>query len=266
MDSSSHHRGNRPAGPGSGLRHVAQRLHPALTDVLNRLDGTPIGDGFKQRAVDVSTSTFSEDPVDRSEALAAHRWLLDRADGDGLPLTAAGYLTPADVKALAEVLPTMQDGTFAMASEADVYPVLDFSDYLKAIGLLRTYKASLRLTREGRVGLADADRLWGHLEDTLVLTDSDFDIHASIVVLVHMATTKVGIDGDEVAETMTALGWSHPGGAAVRRDEISPVWDDLWTALGNVGERVGTQHGDGHLSPAARALIHDTLFDEVETG
>ncbi len=79
-----------------------------------------------------------------------------------------------------------------------------------------------------------------------------------------MATTKVGVDGNEVAATMTALGWSHRGGTAVRRDEIAPVWNDLWTALGNVGARAGKQHGDGHLSAAARAMIHDALFEEID--
>ncbi len=264
MDSSSHRRGNRPPGPGSGLRRVTQRLHPVLSDVLNRLDGAPIGDGFKKRAVEVSTSTLLGDPVDHSAALAAHRWLLGRADGDGLPLTAAGYLKPADVRALAEVLPTMQDWMFTMAREIDVYPILTFRKYLKAIGLLRKHKASLRLTKVGRDGLADPDVLWRHLAGTLVLTGSDFDIDASVVILLHMATTKVGIDGNEVAETMTALGWAHHGGSPVRRDEIAPVWNDLWTALGNIGERAGGRHGDGRLSAAARVMIHDALFEEID--
>lgn len=265
MDSASRHSGDRPSGPGSGRRHVTQRLHPALTDVLNRLDGTPIGEGFKERALQVSTSALVADPVDHSAALAAYRWLLGRADGAGLPLTDAGYLKPADVKALAEVLPTMRDYPFTISREVDVFPIVDFRDYLKAVGLLRKYKASLRLTKTGREALADANTLWRHVAATVLFSGSDLDMDASVVVLVHMATTPTGIDGNEVAATMSALGWSQYGGTPVRRDDIEPVWSELWTVLGNVGERASKKFGDGRLSDAARIMIHNALFDEVSS-
>lgn len=85
-------------------RRIVSRLHPALTEVLNALDGTPIGREFRERAVQVSTSKALSEPVDHAAALIAHRWLLERAGGGGIPLTAAGYLKPADVKALAAVM------------------------------------------------------------------------------------------------------------------------------------------------------------------
>ncbi|MFT4234961.1 MAG: hypothetical protein QM607_08200 [Microbacterium sp.] len=69
-----------------------------LTDVLQNLgEETPLGQAFKDRAVDVSMLKVLGDPVDHAEALSAYRCLLERADGDGLPRTTAGYVKPADV-------------------------------------------------------------------------------------------------------------------------------------------------------------------------
>ncbi len=211
----------------------------------------------------MSTSQVFAEPIDHTTALAAHSWALEHADGDGLVLTASGYLKPADVQALAAVLPTMHDWPFKMTREIDVNPVLDFREYLKAIGLLRRYKASLRLTKAGRKGLADLGLLWQHLANTLLPTASTFAEVAGVVVLVHMATSDGRIDVETVARTMTELGWSHRDGSPVESREVCPVWNDLWVALGNVGEPVIGRYSDRNLSAAARSLVHDALFEEV---
>jgi hypothetical protein len=53
-----------------------------LTNVLNTLgEKTPLGQAFKDRAVDVSMLKVLGDPVDQAEALVAYRYLLERADG-----------------------------------------------------------------------------------------------------------------------------------------------------------------------------------------
>lgn len=147
---------HRPTDPPPGavpLRHrrVAWNLHPVLTDVLNTLGETSLGQAFKDRAVEVSMLKVLGDPVDHAGALVAYRYLLERAGGDGLPLTAAGYLKPVDVQALAAAMPTMRDWIHKMAREIDAHPVLHFREYVKSIGLLRKYKGSLRLTRLGRI-------------------------------------------------------------------------------------------------------------------
>ncbi|WP_166997299.1 hypothetical protein [Paramicrobacterium fandaimingii] len=259
---------HRPRGVPRGdtpvhHRRVTWRLHPALSDVLNTLDRTTVGTAFRDRAVEISTSKVLSDPVDYGSALAAHRWLLERADGDGLPLTASGYLKPADVQALAAVMPTMQDWIHTMTREIDVHPVLFFRDYLKQIGLLRKYKGMLRLTRTARALQADPARLWRYLADALVPDEPRFDADASVVVLVHMATTDGDIDVNAVARTLTELGWAHRDGSGVGSGEVYGVWNDLWAVLGNVGERASARHRDRVLSPAARILINQALFDEV---
>ncbi|MFT3833173.1 MAG: hypothetical protein QM711_07605 [Micropruina sp.] len=98
---------------------MAWDLNPVLTDVLNTLgEKTPLGQAFKDRAVEVSMAKVLGDPVDHAEALVAYRHLLEQADGDGLPLTAAGYLRPADVQTLAAVMPTMRDWIHKMPARS----------------------------------------------------------------------------------------------------------------------------------------------------
>lgn len=257
----------RHVSPGAEVvkhRRVRWQLHPVLTDVLNALDGTAVGQAFRDRAVEISSSKVLGDPVDYASALAAYLWLLERADGDGLQLTASGYLKPADVRSLAAVMPTMHDWIHKMAREIDVHPVLFFREYLKEIGLLRKYKGTLRLSRLGRAMLPDPAEVWQHLARTLVPDEPRFDAEASVVVIVHMATTDGRIDVNAVARTLTELGWAHRDGSGISSGEVHGVWNDLWAVLGNVGERPSARHRDRMLSPEARILINETLFAEVD--
>lgn len=262
---SAFHRPTDPPPEVGPLHHrrVAWDLHPALTDVLNTLGETSLGQAFKDRAVDVSTLKVLGDPVDHARVLVAYRSLLERADGEGLPLTPAGYLKPAEVQALAAVMPTMRDWTQKIAREIDVHPVLYFREHAKSIGLLRKYKGSLRLTRLGRVALNDANVLWEHLVDMLVPAEKSFHADAIVVVLVHMATTERRIDVGAVAQTLTVLGWSHRDGSPVSRGEVYEVWNELWDVLGNIGEAEGSHRSDRMMSHAARVLVHEALFTEV---
>lgn len=248
------------------FRHrIKWRLHPVLTSVLNRLEGTALGQAFKDRAVEVSTSKVLGNPVDHARALGPHRWILEQAEGDGLPLTAADYLKPVDVQALAALMPTMQGWHFPVNREVNAHPVWYFREYLKAVGLLRKYKGTLRLTKVGKQALADPHVLWTHLTDTLVLPGTDFNADTSVVVLVHMASSEGRIDVDAVARTVGTLGWSRPDGQPISGTDIYPMWNELWAALGNVGEHQGGSLFDRKLSDAARRLINESLFTEVQS-
>lgn len=256
--------GPPPRGP---MRHqrVAWELHPILTAVLNRLADTSLGPAFKDRAAEVSMSKVLSAPVDRAAALAAHLWVLNHAEGNGLTLTAAGYLRPADVKGLAAVMPEMQDWIFNVGREIDTHPVLYFREYLKEIGLLRKYKGTLRLSRLGRAALTDVDVLWEHLAQTLIPAATDFDTFAIVVVLVHAATSEGEPDLDTIARTMGALGWKLQDGSPITRSHIYPAWNEIWTALSNVGERVVISGPNRRvLSQPARLLINEALFTEVD--
>jgi hypothetical protein len=246
------------------FRKLTQSLDARLTDILNELEGLPIGAAFKDRAVELAGTAAFAESIDYGEALRAHRWVLERCAGDGVALTDAGYLKPADVKELATVLPTMDDWIFPVTREVHAKPALYFREYLKDIGLLRKYKGTLRATKAGKAGLDSPSYLWHHLAATLVPTAPAFVEMTGVVVLVHMATTDGRIDVDAVARTMTALGWSASDGSVVEQRDVYPVWNDLWAALGNVGTSGMEKYPlDRRLSPEAVALARDALFVEV---
>ena len=105
---------------------MTYRIDPRLSGILADLDGTPLGQALSDRLtqlVEVAEPTPQGDEL--RAALHPHLWFLGRAMPDGLPLTQAGYLRPADVKATAEVLPAMQGWIFPVTRgepEVDRHP------------------------------------------------------------------------------------------------------------------------------------------------
>ncbi len=106
----------------------------------------------------------------------------------------------------------------------------------------------------------DPTALWEHLADTLAPDEQSFHADATVVVLVHMATTEGRIDVGAVAQTLTALGWSHRNGSPVSQSEVYEVWNELWDVLGTIGEGEGRRRSDRMLSHAARVMVHEALF------
>ncbi len=240
------------------------RLHPALTWVLNGLEGSALGQSLTDRLTELLSHTLFDPAPDYEQALRAHLWTLKRASDPGFTLTAAGYLKPADVKELAAVLPEMTDWIFAIGREIDSYPVFSFREYLKEIRLLRKYKGTLLATRLGKNAAEDPVLLWQHLADTLIPTDDDFVTAASVLVLAHTATEQgERIDMHAIARALSELGWKHRDGSQVSVNEVWPVANNVWSAVGNVGARESGTRRERVPSVDAVRMIRDTLFEEV---
>ncbi|GAB2884597.1 hypothetical protein GCM10027026_40010 [Myroides odoratimimus subsp. xuanwuensis] len=251
------------------MRYTRYRLDPRLAAILGPLGDTPTGRDLRERLTQLVEAAPAS-PVDDEleDALRAHRWVLDHAADGGLALTAAGYLKPVDVVALSEVLPTMQDWIFSITREVDVHPLHRFRVSMQGLGLLRKYKGALVLTKSGTRLRDDPVALWEHLRDQLVPGDPPFAETAGIVVLLHAATSPGGrADGHAIADTMGLLGWVYPGGRPVIADDVSPVWNELWTKVGNVGSRPAETSGprlvDRTLSDVALSLVRDALVTQV---
>lgn len=243
---------------------LAHRLHPVLTWVLNGLEGTPLKQPLTDRLTELLAQTALEPAPDYRRALHAHLWMLDRAAGESLTLTAAGYLAPAHVKALAAELPEMADWQFSMTREVDVYPVLAFREHLLSAGLLRRYKGKLLPTRPGTAAFQNPELLWEHLADRLVPSGDDFTTAATVLVLAHWSTHREGhLDGTAIARALTELGWQHRDGSPVDPREVWPVANATWAVIGNVGQPRAPRSLDRIPSPEARLLIRDALFTPV---
>lgn len=244
------------------VRHGRRYLHPRLSHVLSGLAGSPLQQALGDRVAEVGASAGPSPTADAlREALAAHLWLLERAgSADGLPLTAAGWMKPASLTEFMTVLPTAADWIHSATREIDVHIVSDFRVTLQNDRLLRKFKNSLRLTEAGKAALGDSAGLWAFLVERLVPGDDDFTGSVSAVILVHMVTLGDRVDMETVARTMAEAGWRDPDGLSATARELWPIYNSLWTLVGNVGPRECDPHDNRRLSDAARSMIRDALF------
>lgn len=247
------------------VRRERRYLHPRLSHVLSGLAGAPLQQALGDRVAEIGASAGPSPTGDAlCEALAAHLWLLERAgSADGLPMTAAGWMKPATLTEFMAVLPTAADWIHSATREIDVHIVSDFRVTLQNDRLLRKFKNSLRLTEAGKAALADPADLWAFLVERLVSSDDDFTGSVSAVILVHMVTSGDRVDMEPVARTMTEAGWKDRDGVAATARELWPIYNSLWTLVGNVGPREREPHGNRRVSDAAHSMIRDALFLEA---
>lgn len=246
----------------TSVKRERRYLHPRLGHVLSGLVGSPLQSVLGDRVAEVGAAAGPSPEGDTlREVLAAHLWLLERAGSpDGLPLTAAGWMKPATLTEFMTVLPTAADWIHSSTREIDVYIVSAFRATLQNQWLLRKSKNSLRLTKAGEAALADPADLWAFLVERLVPSHDDFTGSVGAVVLVHMVTSGDQVDMEAVARTMAEAGWKDRDGVAATSRELWPIYNELWTLVGNIGSREREPRGNRRISDAARALVRDALF------
>lgn len=244
------------------VRHERRYLHPRLSHVLSGLAGSSLQQALGDRVAEVGASAGpSPDTEALRDALKAHLWLLERAAlPDGLPLTAAGWMKPAILAEFMSVLPTAADWIHSATREVDVNVVSEFRGTLQNLRLLRKYKESLRLTAAGEAALADPADLWAFLAERLVPGDDDFTGSVGAVILVHLVTSGDRVEMKAVARTMAEAGWRDRDGVGATAEELWPIYNSLWTLLGNVGPRELEPRRNRRPSKAARAMVRDALF------
>lgn len=229
-----------------------------LVDLVNRLRYSGVGEDLAARMVTLVLPSDEPSPEELQQSLRAHRWFLDRAADDGIELTSAGYLKPADVEAASLVVPAMADWWGKNNRESNARPLLDFRLSLQSIGLLRKYKGKLLLTRLGAAAQADPDELWDLLAGKLVATREGFDTVATLLLLAYTATSvEERVPLKQVAEALAHLGWRHRDGRPLEYHELYglPALD----VLINVSAGPGDPRNRYRISPAAAALARAAL-------
>ncbi len=104
---------------------------------------------------------------DVAATAAALGWLLNRAGGGGIKLTAAGYLPPAVVSAAMDELGWRDHWIGACNREDLTVPVLDLRETAQQLKLLRKYRGHLLLTRKGAALRNDRQGLHSYLAQML---------------------------------------------------------------------------------------------------
>ncbi len=250
--------------PAAGL--AAWGVRRELVELLNQLTRTPVGDDLIARTLAIGTPELPDEETLRSN-LAAYQWFLDRAADEGISLTAAGYMKPAEVEAAAAVVPAAGDWIGKRNREDHTIPVLEFRQSLQRLGLLRKYKGRLLLTRAGKVAQSDPGLLWRHLADHLLEGPGDtFDDQARLLAVLCLASEPTGAHERRIAEALTYLGWRQRDGRPVSPDQARWVVREVSHTLGNIADglrdREIPRSDRRALSPVAVLLVRTALASD----
>ncbi|MGQ4272267.1 hypothetical protein [Nocardiopsis changdeensis] len=197
--------GRRPSGEDAGARLPG----PVAALLADAAYVGPEAEEPVSAMVDrAGPDTAAEADEDTARRMAApYAWLLDRAGTEGLPLTRAGYLRPADVEAAADVLGLCGDGIGRLDREDRTVPMRVFRESAQRMKLLRRHRGRLVRTPAGRKAHGAPVALWTHLAERMPV-DGDRLLHRHSGLLLLLAVA--GGDDDVLAgpgRALAALGW-----------------------------------------------------------
>lgn len=233
-------------------------LDPRLVAAIDRLTYSPVGDDLTSRALTLLNEPATPDNPALSASLKPFIWFLDQAATGGIPLTASGYLKPADVTTAAELLPTMHGWIGKANREIDTTPLLHFRKTLQSLGLLRKHKGTLQITRAGRTAQANHHELWNQLAERLVPTTDGFDTDATLLLLAYAATSPdTELPFDTIADALNNLGWRGADSTLIDGHDL------YWLPVIDVLRNMSTTHPDRnqrwHISVEAAQLARAAL-------
>lgn len=147
--------------------------------------------------------------TDEEAAAAAHRfWLLLRAVGPGLKLTAAGYLPPAVAVQLGHDLGVDDDLWRGGTREDQLGHVLGLRESATALGLVRKANGRLTVTAAGKKCAADARSLLSHVAGRLPLGRREAEKDAGLMALLSTAAgQRPRWDDEDFGALFGLIGW-----------------------------------------------------------
>ncbi|MDP9435479.1 MAG: plasmid pRiA4b ORF-3 family protein [Actinomycetota bacterium] len=155
------------AQAGLALWEVERDLPPEISQLLRHVALLPAEHVVRGlgEAADLD-GTVTVDETTAEDTLRRYVWLLDRV-GDGLPLTAAGWLPPAVVTEAMDAL-WPEDRWIGKRNREDLTePVRRLRASAQRLGLLRVARGQMLVTKAGAGLRADPTRLWQHVAERL---------------------------------------------------------------------------------------------------
>ena len=186
------------------------------------------------------------DPIQVQAAVAPYLWLLGRCGTEGLPLTAAGYLRPADVEALMAELGWSQWWIGAHNREQHTYPAAMLRESAMALRLVRRLRGRLVRSPAGRSVAGDPMALWGHIAASLPVERDDPDADTSAARLLWAATAPPDLVADDEEAVRAAVGGLYVDidGGPVLREHLRSLGegsDEVLSVLGGVRHQLAPQ-------------------------
>jgi hypothetical protein len=147
-----------------------------------------------------------------------YSWFLHRVGAEGIKLTGAGYLPPADVEAAVAELDLADEWFGKNNREAQTKPVLDLRESAMRLGLLRKYRGMLLATPRGRKLRDDPGSLWWYLAEQLPPSKgARHETHSGLLLLAAVAAGPEAVPDpfEYVTQMLYEAGWANRDGTPV---------------------------------------------------
>ena len=191
--------------------------------------------------------------------VAPFAWMIRHVGTEGVDLTAAGFLNPSDVEAVARALDVGQEWIGPLSREGNTLPVLAFRQACQSARLLRIAKGRLMATRFATQLAGDPVALWWHLAGRLPLGGTDVERDAGVVLLLdaachgdpdwpppHLRFDVFDRIDDHVAAAFHALGWAGSDGESLQSWQVRSLAEPTITVLERL--RVYERDESGHAT------------------
>jgi hypothetical protein len=175
-----------------------------------------------------------------------YAWFLDRVGAEGIKLTSAGYLPPADVEAVSAELGLADEWIGKHNREVQTLPVLELRESAMRLGLLRKYRGMLLATPRGRKLRADPVGLWWHLAGHLPPAKiTRLETHAGLLLLAAVAAGPAAGDDplEYVARMLIEAGWANRDGTPVTKWQGRDAAADTYVPLIRLGALAQARRG-----------------------
>jgi hypothetical protein len=176
------------------------------------------------------------DPATAGRMVRPYSWLLDRVGDDGIKLTDAGHLPPAEVAAVIDELNLAAEGITRVSRENQARPALQLRESAQVTGLVRRDRGRLVRTAEGTVLRRDPVALWWHLAEQLPLRSAAVsEVQPGLILLACVAAQYTGTLDDTIAAMLTAIGWTSGDGSPLTAAEAAAATSGTHAALQRLG-------------------------------
>jgi len=192
---------------------VLASLNPALLDLLLSLpapERTALESWIREADIGAALPPSEEQ---MAAMVAPYQALLREVGGDGLALTAAGWLPPAVVQRLWVGLGL--EGTYGKGNRENLTPAVQaLRESATTLGLVRVLHGRLLVTRAGARLVERPVDLWWHIVERLPLEKKAFGRLAGALRLLDVAVPDAGVM-DASSALLAAAGWTTEGGRSL---------------------------------------------------
>lgn len=203
-------------------------------------------------AVSGTTEVSAEEAAELTESF---RVLLD-VIGDGMPLTAAGYLKPAAVEQIAQRT-GVTEWWIGKANREDLtWPVAELRATARALGLISVRKGRIAPTRAITEHRDDPQAILRHITGRLPLGNSPVEEQAGWLALAVVACeTPAQLWEQSISELLVGLGWQNRDDPFRAPSPESLTLDALRLLAGTMRTGRSLQGVNTALAASARAVI-----------